>query len=142
MYQQAWYAHFTKKVARISGRSMVFMMAVLILVIWSATGPYFRFCDTWQLVINTGTTIITFLMVFVIQNTQNRDTSAIQAKLNEIIRSTDGAHNAMLDLEELEEEHINRFQKQYAELARIARESLLRGNTDTGTSDMKDEDRI
>jgi low affinity Fe/Cu permease len=97
------------------------------------TGPLFRFSDTWQLVINTGTTIITFLMVFLIQNTQYRDTEAIQVKLDELIRATQGAHNALLDLEELEEQNLDAFRTEYQALARAARAELSRGIQDTGT---------
>ena len=93
----------------------------------------FGFSDTWQLVINTGTTIITFLMVFLIQNTQNRDTEAIQVKLDELIRVTTGAHNALLDLEELEDDKLDAFKAKYAVLAAAARVGLSTGNIDTGT---------
>jgi len=102
-------------------------------LIWVLTGPLFHFSDTWQLVINTGTTIITFLMVFLIQNTQNRDTEAIQLKLDELIRATKGAHNALLDLEELEEENLDAFKMKYQALAATARSELILGNKDTGT---------
>jgi low affinity Fe/Cu permease len=93
----------------------------------------FGFSDTWQLVINTGTTIITFLMVFLIQNTQNRDTEAIQVKLDELIRATKGAHNALLDLEELEEKNLDAFKSKYQALAAAARVELDQGKQDTGT---------
>ena len=93
----------------------------------------FHFSDTWQLVINTGTTIITFLMVFLIQNTQSRDTEAIQVKLDELIRATQGAHNALLDLEELEEESLDVFRTRYQALAAKSRAELNRGDLDTGT---------
>ena len=95
------------------------------------TGPIFRFSDTRQLVINTGTTIVTFLMVFLIQNTQNRDTAAIQLKLDELIRATEGAHNALLDLEELDEKMLERFRHRYAQLARTARDQTAKGLPDT-----------
>jgi len=108
-------------------------MAVAVILIWVVTGPIFHFSDTWQLVINTGTTIITFLMVFLIQNTQNRDTEAIQLKLDELIRATKGAHNALLDLEELEEENLDAFKIKYQALAATARAELVHGNKDTGT---------
>jgi len=129
----AWYSRFAKVAARFCGRPRVFVFAVGIIAVWAITGPVFGFSDTWQLVINTGTTIVTFLMVFLIQNTQNRDTEAIQLKLDEIIRATHGAHNALLDLEELEEETLDAFRKKYEALARVAREELRRGVRDTGT---------
>ena len=102
-------------------------------MVWLVTGPIFDYSDTWQLVINTGTTIVTFLMVFLIQNTQNRDTEAIQVKLDELIRATRGAHNALLDLEELEDETLEAFRKRYQLLATHARAEMGRGFQDTGT---------
>jgi low affinity Fe/Cu permease len=108
-------------------------MAVAVIGVWILTGPLFAFSDTWQLVINTGTTIVTFLMVFLIQNTQNRDTEAIQLKLDELIRATQGAHNALLDLEELEEENLDAFKRKYQALAELARQQLVRGQLDTDT---------
>ena len=111
----------------------MFVLAVGVIVVWIVTGPLFGFSDTWQLVINTGTTIITFLMVFLIQYTQNRDTQAIQVKLDELIRATQGAHNALLDLEELEEESLDAFRTRYEALASAARAELRRGVQDTGT---------
>jgi low affinity Fe/Cu permease len=95
------------------------------------TGPIFHFSDTWQLIINTGTTIVTFLMVFLIQATQNRDSEAIQVKLDELIRSIEGAHLALLDLEELEEEELNSIHARYRKLAQRARRDLRRGKVDT-----------
>ena len=103
------------------------------IIVWIISGPIFGFSDTWQLVINTGTTIVTFLMVFLIQNTQNRDTEAMQIKLDELIRATQGAHNALLDLEELEEEELDVFRRKYEGLAAGARDDLLQGSQDTGT---------
>ena len=128
-----WYNGFAKVTARFSGRPVVFVGAVAVVVAWMISGPLFGFSDTWQLVINTGTTIVTFLMVFLIQNTQNRDTEAIQVKLDELIRATCGAHNALLDLEELEEANLDRFKMRYRKLADSARRQLDRGATDTGT---------
>jgi low affinity Fe/Cu permease len=109
------------------GHPVAFLLAVLILVGWAVTGPFFGFSDTWQLIINTGTTIVTFLMVFLIQNTQNRDSTALQLKLDELIRAVEGAHNSLLDLEELEEQDLERLRAAYEELARRAREQGLPG---------------
>ena len=133
MRKAAWYSRFAKATAHFCGRPRVFAIAVGLIAVWLITGPIFRFSDTWQLVINTGTTIITFLMVFLIQNTQNRDTEAIQVKLDELIRATKGAHNALLDLEELEEENLDAFRAKYQALAGAARAELDRGVQDTGT---------
>jgi low affinity Fe/Cu permease len=129
----AWYSRFAKAASHFCGRPRVFAIAVGIILVWIVTGPVFGFSDTWQLVINTGTTIITFLMVFLIQNTQNRDTEAIQVKLDELIRATQGAHNALLDLEELEEENLDAFRAKYRALANAARSQLDLGLGDTGT---------
>ncbi len=127
------YSRFAKAASHFCGRPRVFSLAVAVIAVWIVTGPIFHFSDTWQLVINTGTTIITFLMVFLIQNTQNRDTEAIQVKLDELIRATKGAHNALLDLEELEEENLDAFRAKYQALASAARSQLSRGLGDTGT---------
>ena len=133
MKNNNWYAQFAKRTARTTGRSFVFALALGIIICWLISGPLFDFSDTWQLVINTGTTIITFLMVFLIQNTQIRDTEAIQLKLDELIRATQGAHNALLDLEELEQESLQVFKKKYQALAQSARRQLTEGAVDTGT---------
>ncbi len=133
MHTATWYAGFAKSASHFCGRPRTFALAVAVIATWIVTGPLFGFSDTWQLVINTGTTIITFLMVFLIQNTQNRDTEAIQIKLDELIRATNGAHNALLDLEELEEEALDTFRRKYQVLAAAAREGLDRGDRDTGT---------
>jgi low affinity Fe/Cu permease len=128
-----WYSRLAKSASRFCGRPRTFVLAIAVVGTWIITGPIFGFSDTWQLVINTGTTIITFLMVFLIQNTQNRDTEAIQIKLDELIRATEGAHNALLDLEELEEEALDAFRSKYEVLAAVAREEVARGTQDTGT---------
>jgi low affinity Fe/Cu permease len=133
MQQTSWYSQFAKQAAHFCGRPRVFAIAVGIILVWIVTGPIFHFSDTWQLVINTGTTIITFLMVFLIQNTQNRDTEAIQIKLDELIRATQGAHNALLDLEELEEAQLDAFRVKYQALAQAARQQVGRGSVDTDT---------
>ena len=125
------YKGLAKAVSRFCGRASTFALALGVIVVWIVTGPIFGFSDTWQLVINTGTTIVTFLMVFLIQNTQNRDTEAIQIKLDELIRATKGAHNALMDLEELEESHLNQFRDRYEALARAARAGLAQGIEDT-----------
>jgi low affinity Fe/Cu permease len=130
------FSRFANWTARASGHPAAFAVAGAAIVVWLVTGPIFGFSDTWQLVINTGTTIITFLMVFLIQNTQNRDGAAVQIKLDEIIRAMEGAHDALLDLEELPEQELHRFRDRYLELARHAREDLARGVSDTGSPDV------
>lgn len=127
------YSRLAKAASHFCGRPRVFVLAVAVIAAWIVSGPIFGFSDTWQLVINTGTTIVTFLMVFLIQNTQNRDTEAIQVKLDELIRATKGAHNALLDLEELEEEKLDAFRTKYQALAESARRELDAGAEDTGT---------
>ena len=120
----SWFTRAAKWASRTAGRPITFTIAVAIILIWAMTGPIFKFSDTWQLVINTGTTIITFLMVFLIQNTQNRDTEALQIKLDELIRAVKGAHNALLDLEELDDNELDTIRKDYLELAKKARAEL------------------
>ena len=127
------YSKLAKHVAHETGRPRSFALAVAVIGVWIVTGPMFGFSNTWQLVINTGTTIITFLMVFLIQNTQTRDTQAMQVKLDELIRATRGAHNALMDLEELEEAQLAAFRSRYQALATAARLQLEQGEEDTGT---------
>jgi low affinity Fe/Cu permease len=119
------------------GTPTAFLVALALVVVWGVTGPYFRFSTDWQLVINTGTTIITFLMVFLIQNTQNRDSRAMHLKLDELIRAMEGAHNALLDLELLEEKDLNKIRFDYLALAKSAREAIQRGQVDTGRVELK-----
>jgi len=126
----------SKKVSYFTGHPAAFVTALAIIIIWGVTGPIFDFNDTWQLVINTGTTIVTFLMVFLIQSTQNRDTTAIQLKLDELIRVTQGAHLVLMDLEELSESDLDDIREHYEEIARIARKDLKKGITDIGAPDV------
>jgi low affinity Fe/Cu permease len=125
------FSHFARQTARATGHPFTLFLAIAAVIIWALTGPHFDYSDTWQLVINTGTTIITFLMVFLIQNTQNRDTDAIQIKLNEIIRALEGAHNAVVSLEDLEEEQLILLREKYSLLAEQARARLKSGEEDT-----------
>ena len=118
---RSWFTRFTKWTAHTTGRPLTFMGAGLVVVAWAITGPLFGFSNTWQLVINTGTTIVTFLMVFLIQATQNRDAEAVQVKLDEIIRAIGNAQNEVLDLEELEEEDLDQIKKGYHVMAEQAR---------------------
>ena len=133
----SWFTQFAKSTARVTGRPAAFVVAAGVILVWAITGPLFGFSDTWQLVINTGTTMVTFLMVFLIQNTQNRGAEAVQVKLDELIRVTEGAHNALLDLEELEEQELDRIRAQYASLAERARADLRRGRADTGAPEVE-----
>ena len=132
------FSDFARRLAELSGKPATFVVAALLIALWALTGPLFGFSDTWQLVVNTNTTIITFLMVFLIQNTQNRDTSAIQLKLDELIRATQGAHNALLDLEEIDEQRFEEYCASYRRLAVEARERLKSGQLDTDSPDIKD----
>src|SRR5688572_19561891 len=138
MRPNSWYLRFAKFASRLSGRPLTFITAVLLIVVWLATGPMFGFSNTWQLVINTLTTIVTFLMVFVIQSTQNRDTEAMQLKLDELIRATKGAHNALLDLEEMDDEHLERYKRSYRRLAAQGRKKMSNGELDTDSPEIKD----
>jgi low affinity Fe/Cu permease len=133
MKNSAAYSQFAKATSRFCGKPIVFVLAICTIGVWIITGPLFKFSDTWQLVINTATTIITFLMVFLIQSTQNRDTQAMQIKLDELIRATQGAHNVLLDLEELEEVQLDAFRAKYEALALDARRKLGIGGLDTDT---------
>ena len=126
-----------RRISEAVGRPAAFGAAAGAIVLWAASGPLFDYSDTWQLVVNTSTTIVTFLMVFVIQNTQNRDTAAIQIKLDELIRATRGAHNAILDLERLDEHELQRYLERYEQLAAAARARLRRGEIDTDVPDLE-----
>ncbi|MBA4015947.1 MAG: low affinity iron permease family protein [Pirellula sp.] len=117
----SWFTKFAKVTARAAGEPITFAGALGVVVAWALLGPVFGFSDTWQLVINTSTTIVTFLMVFLIQNSQNRDSEAVQIKLDELIRALEGAENALLDLEELDECELDQMRKRYLTLADEAR---------------------
>ena len=130
------FRRFATATSRAAGKPVAFITATLIIVVWALTGPLFGFGDTWQLVINTGTTIITFLMVFLIQNTQNRDSAALQIKLDELIRSS-RAHNALLALEELDDATLDRIRRHYWRLAERGRRELE--NVEEALGDEDDE---
>ncbi len=139
MARRSWFLNVANVLSRFAGKATTFIGAVALVILWAVVGPLFGFSDTWQLVINTSTTIVTFLMVFLIQNTQNRDTEAIQIKLDELIRSTHGAHNALLDLEELEDEELEEFRQKYGALARLARERADAGGMDVDCPEVEAE---
>jgi low affinity Fe/Cu permease len=126
-YARTRFSRLASTVAQWMGHPRAFLVAVGVILAWGVTGPLFRFSDTWQLVINTATTIVTFLMVFLIQNTQNRESRALHIKVDELIRAVKGAHNALLDLEELTDEELIKIREQYLELAQQARGDLKKG---------------
>jgi low affinity Fe/Cu permease len=124
MHQKQVFSHFARMMSRLLGHPLAFGLAVFFIVVWLISGPLFHFSDSWQLVINTGTTIITFLMVFLIQNTQNRDSEAMQVKLDELIHAVKQADNRLLDTEELTEQDLQHLQEHYTQLAELARSRL------------------
>jgi low affinity Fe/Cu permease len=126
--RKLWFVHFAQWVSHVTGRPIAFLLAVTSIVVWGLTGPLFGYSDTWQLVINTATTIVTFLMVFVIQNTQNRDTAAMHIKIDELIRVTQKARNVLLDLEEVDDATLEQLRQDYG---RLAREAKSRTSTPT-----------
>ena len=135
-YARSSFSRFARSTAHATGHPLAFACAVFTILVWLVSGPLFGFSDTWQLVINTATTIVTFLMVFLIQNTQNRDSAAVHLKLDELIRTVEGAHNALLDLEELTEIDLEQLRSRYEALGRAAREAMRRGRLDTDTPDV------
>ena len=141
MRQTSGFTRLAKAAARFTGRPVCFLLAVLVVLAWVVTGPVFHYSNTWQLVINTGTTIITFLMVFLIQNTQNRDTEAMQIKLDELIRATQGANNRLLDLEELEDRELEAFRDSYESLAESARSCEPGDEAGSGTPTLAPPDQ-
>jgi low affinity Fe/Cu permease len=140
MHRKTLFSRVAQWSAHAAGHPVAFIVAVLLIVIWALTGPLFHFGDTWQLVINTGTTIVTFLMIFLVQNTQNRDSVAMQLKLDELIRAVEGAHNALLDLEELTEKDLERIRQRYQKLAEQARRDVQHGMLDQGTPEIQPDD--
>ena len=132
----SFFTRLAKGTSRVAGRPSTFALVAFVCIAWAVSGPYFGFSDTWQLTINTATSVLTFLMVFLIQATQNRDAEAIQIKLDEIIRCQEGAHNALLDLEELEEEDLLAMRTNYLKLAEEARLALRKGEKDTGVPEI------
>jgi low affinity Fe/Cu permease len=130
------FTRFAKATARASGQPVSFTLAALVVAAWAVSGPIFHWSDTWQLVINTSTTIVTFLMVFLIQSTQNRDAEAVQVKLDELLRVTPGAHNVLMNLEELEEHELERIRMVYVKLAEKARSGVDDGRSDEGVPDI------
>lgn len=138
--QHSWFDRFAKWAAKVTGRPITFALATGSLVAWACSRPLFESFDSWQLVINTGTTIVTFLMVFLIQNSQNRDSAAVQLKLDELIRTAHGAHNVMIDLEELSNEELEAIRAKYEAVAAAAREKLRQGGHDLGCPDLPNLD--
>jgi len=132
----SFFTRVSKGTSRFAGRPATFALVVVLVLGWAVSGPIFGYSDTWQLTINTFTTIVTFLMVFLIQATQNRDAEAIQIKLDELLRAQQGAHNALLDLEELEEDELMRLRENYLRLAEEARSRLRKGRPDTDVPDI------
>jgi low affinity Fe/Cu permease len=128
---KSWFSCAAEKIAYEAGQPGAFLAAALIVIAWAITGPFFGYSEVWQLVINTGTTIITFLMVFLIQNMQNRDTAALHLKLDELIRATQGAHTTLIGLDELSDADIKALHNKYSKLAAEARQRLLAGGQDT-----------
>lgn len=130
--KQGMFTRVAMAVSKAAGEPVTFAIALLVVIVWAASGPIFKFGDTWQLVINTSTTIITFLMVFLIQASQNRDTEALQIKLDELINAMKGTNEALLDLEQLDEKELDRVRKAYLEKAEAAR---ARERSDSSPSD-------
>ncbi len=131
------YTAFAKHMERAVGHPAAFLLSLLVVVLWGFTGPLFNFSDTWQLVMNTTSSIVTFLMVFIIQYTQNRDTDAIQIKLDELLRAYHGAHTMLVSLEELGDEELQQLREKYTRLGYQARQEARRGRDDTGVPDLR-----
>jgi low affinity Fe/Cu permease len=123
-HRHSFFTSFANHAARATGHPLTFVAAVTVIVVWAASGPVFGFSDTWQLIINTSTTIVTFLMVFLIQNTQNRDSTAMHLKLDEVIRALDGAQNTLMNLEDLGDNDLQEIHQRYRALAEKAQDAL------------------
>jgi len=136
MGNKHYFLRFAETTARYTGTAGVFICACGIVLLWAATGPLFHYSDTWQLVINTGTTVITFLMVFLIQNTQNRDARAVQLKLDELLRATQGAHLGLIDLQDMDDEALKAVEDEYLRLAQEAHQRLKNGGDDCDTPEV------
>src|SRR5688572_19706891 len=117
----SWFGHFAKSTSRAAGRPSAFMLAMGVVLLWAATGPLFGYSDTWQLVINTGTTIVTFLMVFLIQRAQNKDSLALQLKLNELVAAVEGASNRLISVEDLSEHELQTLRQHHQRLVEMAK---------------------
>ena len=140
LQKKGLFSRFARQTAWASGSPLTFGLALGVILTWALTGPIFNYSDTWQLVINTSTTIVTFLMVFLIQNTQNRDAQAVQLKLDELIRANEKAHNAFMDLEELTDVELEKIHRKFLALSHRARESLRTGSEDTGSPELDLDD--
>ena len=134
------FSRFARWLSEKLGSSFVFIFALFLVIVWLLTGPYFQFSNTWQLVINTLGSVVTFLMVFLIQNTQNRDTIALHLKLDEIIRSSENAHNELLKVEQLDDKDLEELHKRYENLALDVKSHIKKGHSDLGTPDIKKDD--
>lgn len=142
MFFKKKFLRFAQWTAQWAGSAYAFMLALGTVIIWGLTGPIYKYSDTWQLVINTGTTIITFIMVFLIQNTQNRDGKALQLKLDELIRATEGAHSVLMDLEKLSDEELEAISHRYYKIAEVARIRLRQGLSDTDIPDVVMDEQL
>lgn len=135
--QMGFFTRISRWTAIAAGQPVTFVLAVITVVVWAVTGPFFGYSNTWQLIVNTYTDIVIFLMVFMIQNTQNRNNQTIQIKLNDLIRAVHGAHTVLLDVEELSDDELGRLHAEYIALASKARELMRRGRSDTGQDEIQ-----
>ena len=141
-HNKGFFGRFAQNISDWAGHPASFFVALLVVLTWGISGPVFGYSDTWQLAINTGTTIVTFLMVFLIQNTQNKDTMALQLKLDELIRATEGAHTVLLDLEKLSSHELAEIRTKYERIAQEARKRLRDGKSDTNIPEILLEQKL